>query len=256
MTHQEERERLDRVLAVHFHHANDMASHRGVAIACILLGALATPTGALHASISPHHQQCCSCTTGSAAQRRGPPAIMLAKKPFKGGRLDDFLSAGEAEAKYGPGRYAAVAEDAWKLKVKEDGLNKVRERTKLMFEAQKSQQLQDHAFLSLCACSGFWFGFDFQSTVSCAVGAALGALYLYLLQRSVDGVGASTIEEVSKTPPPIIAPVVLVLLVAKNSATLSLLPALVGFVISQLATLAQIAYPDGWGLPSDDQAAA
>ena len=34
---------------------------------------------------------------------------MLAKKPFKGGRLDDFISAGEAEAKYGPNRYAAVA---------------------------------------------------------------------------------------------------------------------------------------------------
>ena len=32
---------------------------------------------------------------------RAPPSCMLAKKPFKGGRLDDFLSAGEAEAKYG-----------------------------------------------------------------------------------------------------------------------------------------------------------
>ena len=182
--------------------------------------------------------------------------IMLAKKPFKGGRLDDFLSAGEAEAKYGPGRYAAVAEDAWKLKVKEDGINKARERTRLEFQAQKSQQLQDHAFLSLCACAGFWFGFDLQSTLSCAVGAALGGLYLYLLQRNVDGVGATTVEEVSKTPPPIIAPVLLVLLVAKNSAMLSLLPALTGFAISQLATLAQIAYPEGWGLPQEDEAAA
>ena len=80
----------------------------------------------------------------TASGRRAPtPIIMLAKKPFKGGRLDDFLSAGEAEAKYGPGRYAAVAEDAWKLKVKEDGINKARERTRLEFQAQKSQQLQD-----------------------------------------------------------------------------------------------------------------
>lgn len=40
---------------------------------------------------------------------------MGSRKPFKGGRLDDFLAAEEAEAKYGPRRYAAVSEDAWKI---------------------------------------------------------------------------------------------------------------------------------------------
>ena len=44
---------------------------------------------------------------------------MLARKPFKGGRLDDFVKAGEAEAKYGPRRYAAVADDAWKISVEQ-----------------------------------------------------------------------------------------------------------------------------------------
>ena len=47
------------------------------------------------------------------------PTISMARKPFKGGRLDDFVAAGEAEAKYGARRYAAVAEDAWKLSVEQ-----------------------------------------------------------------------------------------------------------------------------------------
>ena len=176
---------------------------------------------------------------------RSGQVTLLAKKPFKGGRLDDFLSAGEAEAKYGPGRYAAVAEDAWKIKVKEEQTNAARERTRLQYAAQKSQQLQDHAFLTLMACAGVWCVVDMQATMSLAVGGFLGALYLYLLQRNVDGVGATTVEEVSKTPPPIVAPVLLVFLVAKND-DLQLLPALGGFAINQLATLAQIAYPDNW----------
>lgn len=47
------------------------------------------------------------------------PVRMLARKPFKGGRLDDFVAAGEAEAKFGPQRYAAVAQDAWKISVEQ-----------------------------------------------------------------------------------------------------------------------------------------
>ena len=84
--------------------------------------------------------------------------------------------------------------------------------------------------------------------------SALSALCL--LRRSAEGVGATTAEEVSKTPPAIVAPVLLVLIVGKNLATLSLIPALVGFALNQVATLYQIAYPEGWGLPKDDQAAA
>ena len=103
-------------------------------------------------------------------------------------------------------------------------------------------------FLSAISCVVMSACFDEKATFSCAVGAALGALYLYLLQRNVDGVGASTVEEVSKLPPPIVVPVVLVLLVAKNTATLALIPTLAGFLISKLATLTQLAYPDGWGV--------
>ena len=172
---------------------------------------------------------------------------MLAKNKFKGGRLDDFLSAGEAEAKYGPGRYAAVAEDAYNIRLNNDRIEQMREQSKLQYAAQKSQLLQDHFFLSAISIAVTWSCFDEKTTFSCAVGAALGALYLYLLQRSVDGVGASTVEEVSKLPPPIVVPVLLVLLVAKNP-TLGLIPMMAGFLVNQLATLLQIAYPDGWGV--------
>lgn len=197
-----------------------------------------------------------SFAASTTALRSHVPLIMLAKKPFKGGRLDDFLSAGEAEAKYGPGRYAAVSEDMWKVKLKEEGINAARERTKQEFKALEFQLLQDHAFLSILGCLAFWSTMDIKSALSCGVGAAFGAFYLYLLQRSVEGVGATTAEEVSKTPPAIVAPVLLVLIVGKNLATLSLIPALVGFALNQVATLYQIAYPEGWGLPKDDQAAA
>jgi hypothetical protein len=69
-------------------------------------------------------------------------------------------------------------------------------------------------------------------------------------------VGASTIEEVSKLPPPIVVPVLLVLLVAKNGATISLLPVLAGFSINKVATVAQALYPDDWGLGDKDVPAA
>ena len=51
------------------------------------------------AHVSPAH----SAWLTHAATRSGPDVarcaspLLLAKKPFKGGRLDDFLSAGEAE---------------------------------------------------------------------------------------------------------------------------------------------------------------
>ena len=177
---------------------------------------------------------------------------MLAKKPFKGGRLDDFISAGEAEAKYGPNRYAAVAEDAWKIRMERDRVDEMRQLSAREYAAQKSQLLQDHLFLAAIGCVAMSACFDEKATISCAVGSALGALYLYLLQRSVDGVGASTVEEVSKLPPPIVVPVVLVLLVAKNGAVLALIPTLAGFLISKLATLTQLVYPEGWGVDEEE----
>ena len=89
--------------------------------------------------------------------------------------------------------------------------------------------------------------------VSNVSAALLGALFLYLEQRAVDSVGASTIEEVNRLPSPVVAPVLLVGVVAKNAQTFALLPALAGFVTHQLALLAQAAYPNGWW--SDEQEA-
>ena len=186
-----------------------------------------------------------------ASGLRAQPPCMMARKSFKGGRLDDFLSAGEAEAKYGPQRYAAVAEDAWKLEVSRAAKEAARKRTELEYEAQKSQMLQDHAFLSLMGVTIMWSAFNLQITVSYVVGTFLGGLYIYLLQRQVDSVGASTIEEVSRLPPPIVVPVIMVLLVAKNPNTIMLLPTFAGFGTNYLATLLEAAYPPGWGVPSE-----
>ena len=133
---------------------------------------------------------------GRVSSVRALSPVMLAKKPFKGGRLDDFISAGEAEAKYGPNRYAAVAEDAWKIRMERDRIEQMRQLSAREYAAQKSQMLQDHLFLSAISCVVMSACFD-EGDVLLPVGAALGALYLYLLQRNVDGVGASTVEEVS-----------------------------------------------------------
>lgn len=178
------------------------------------------------------------------------------KKPFKGGRLDDFLSAGEAEAKYGPSRYAAVAEDAWKLQVSREREEAQRKRSLLEFAAQKNQMLSDHAFLTVVGCAIFWSVSDLQSTYSYLLGAVLGGLYIYLQQRAADSFGAQTYEEVNRLPPPLVAPVLLILIVAKNNAVLSLLPALGGFISNQLALVVQAAYPTGWGVPPPEAGAA
>ena len=66
---------------------------------------------------------------------------MMPRKAFKGGNLDDFLEAGEAEAKYGPKRYAAVAEDAWKLSVAQAQTEEERQRSLAAYERQKAQLL-------------------------------------------------------------------------------------------------------------------
>ena len=181
---------------------------------------------------------------------RCPSPSMLAK-PFKGGRLDDFISAGEAEAKYGAQRYAQISQDAWKLELDNKAVEAQRAASLQEFAAQKVQMLSDHAYLSLFCTAIFWSATDLKKTLSYGVGALLGGLYIYLQQRAVDSVGASTIEEVNRLPPPIVAPVLLVGLVAKNNAALMLLPALFGFATHQLAFLAQIAYPDGWWTPKE-----
>lgn len=192
---------------------------------------------------------CCAC-------RRPTAPTMLARKAFKGGNLDDFLSAGEAEAKYGPRRYAAVSDDLYKTEVSKARTEAERERSNREYAAQKVQILSDHLFLSLLGAAAMWTFFDVKAVGSYAAGAGLGALYLYLLQRNADSFGATEIENVSRTPPPIVVPVLLVLLVAKNPGSLALIPCLGGFATNQLATLLQICYPPGWGVPDDTAAGA
>jgi len=207
-------------------------------------GSVLLLVGVATAAYSP----CARPVALGAAARCAPHPQLLAKKAFKGGRLDDFLDAGEAELRYGPRRYAAVADDAWKIQVNQQQTAEARERTRLEYAAQKSQMLQDHAFLSLLGAAAMWSLFGVKVVTSYAVGALLGGMYIYLLQRSTDSVGASTVEEVSKLPPPIIVPVLLVFVCAKNTATLGLVPCFAGFAANKLATVYQIAYPEGWGL--------
>ena len=138
---------------------------------------------------------------------RCPSPSMLAK-PFKGGRLDDFISAGEAEAKYGAQRYAQISQDAWKLELDNKAVEAQRAASLQEFAAQKVQMLSDHAYLSLFCTAVFWSATDLKTTLSYGVGALLGGLYIYLQQRAVDGwcYGAVRVLRMLK------APVVVVLL--------------------------------------------
>ena len=181
-------------------------------------------------------------------------SVMLARKPFKGGNLDDFLSAGAAEAKYGPQRYAAVSADNWRIEVEAQRSDAEKQRAQRVYDSLKQQMLSDHAFLSALGVAAVWMVADVKGAFSYAVGAALGALYLVLLQRQTTyGFAAESVEQKAKAgPPPIIVPVLMVLMVAKNPAALSLIPTLVGFATKELATLAQAIYPNDFGLDASD----
>ena len=99
------------------------------------------------------------CTVARTAARSSPPCM---RKPFKGGRLDEFLQAGEAEAKYGPGRYFAVAEREWKMEVSREKSEVRRQESLVAYNMQKTQLLQDHAFLSVCGLALVWSCFTPQ----------------------------------------------------------------------------------------------
>lgn len=153
-----------------------------------------------------------------APGRRGGEPKMMVKRPFKGGRLDEFLEAGEAEARYGPSakwtsatpsksgslesvdglftrleradsaiearsrpqhpcarpvptpaavatragpnRYAAVAEDAWRIKVTTAASSAGQERSLRLYALQKTQWLSDHALVSALGTALVWSCFS------------------------------------------------------------------------------------------------
>ena len=164
------------------------------------------------------------------------------RKPFKGGTLDSFLEAGEAEAKYGPQRYAAVTEAAWEMEVKKERTEAERQATLASYEIQKARMVSDHLTLSAFGLAAFWSLSDDPSlSLSYAAGAGFGLLYVILKQREADSFGASAIEEVSRGPPSLVAPILMVLIVAKQPA-LMLLPTLAGFFTNKVATVLQIVY--------------
>jgi len=172
---------------------------------------------------------------------------MMAKK-FKGGNLDDFLSAGEAEAKFGPQRYASVYDDLRTLEVKQEQTSKEREYSKRVYEALKRQLLFDHAFLSACGIAITWSFCGLRSVQSYVVGALLGGFYLYLSQRSADSFGAQSVDDVKGGPPSLIVPVIMVLLIAKNPEQLSFLPVFAGFLTERISTVVQAVYPSDFGV--------
>ena len=78
--------------------------------------------------------------------------------------------------------------------------------------------------------------FDFQVAISLLIGALSGILYLRLLARSIGKLGTSS-KSVSKIQ--LVIPVLLVLAVSKLSQ-LSLLPALLGFLLYKPSLILQI----------------
>ena len=219
--------------------ANKMARRRSL----MSVAALFLPV-VLSLQAGPHHR-----TVARTATRSSPPCMK--RKAFKGGRLDEFLQAGEAEAKYGPGRYAAVSEREWKMEVSREESEVRRQESLVAYELQKGQLLQDHAILSVCGLAAVWSYVTPTAFLSYGVGALLGLLYIVLLQRTSDSFGAQTVEEMKGGPPPIIVPVIMVLMVAKYQTTapwggnegLMLVPMLGGFITNYLAALVQAVYP-------------
>eukprot|EP00966_Prymnesium_polylepis_P026669 615404-Prymnesium_polylepis.1 len=69
-------------------------------------------------------------------------------------------------------------------------------RAAQVYARQKTQMLADHTFLSVLGAAAFWSLLSPSATASYAVGAFLGALYLFLLQRQTDSLGASSLEDV------------------------------------------------------------
>mmetsp|Transcript_23740 Transcript_23740/g.75171 ORF Transcript_23740/g.75171 Transcript_23740/m.75171 type:complete len:215 (+) Transcript_23740:3-647(+) len=180
--------------------------------------------------------------------RAGCP-VMMPRQPFKGGRFDDFLDAAEAERRFGPNRYAATSEDAWKIETKKQQTAEERRRSMEVYRLQKQQWLSDHVLISLLGAAVVWGVSSASATFSFAVGAAAGAFYLILKQREVDAwnVGAAAAGEeqeapAPRTPPALVAPVLLILAVAKNPDALAVIPALSGFFMQKIAAVAQIAY--------------
>ena len=114
----------------------------------------------------------------------GEVEIRHRRKAFKGGRIDEFLQAGEAEAKYGPGRYAAVSEREWKMEVSREESEVRRQDSLAAYNLQKGQLLQDHAILSVCGLAAVWSYVTPTAFLSYGVGSLLGLLYIVLLQRT------------------------------------------------------------------------
>ena len=152
---------------------------------------------------------------------RASPPCMMARKPFKGGNLGDFMKAGEAEAKYGPRRYAAVNEDLYKLETENTRVESIRQQSNEAYELQKAQILQDHGLLSAIGLAATWAWVTPNAVASYAVGALLGTLYLVLSQRSLDSFGAQTVEEMKGGPPPIVVPVIMSASVASRPSRCS-----------------------------------
>jgi hypothetical protein len=178
----------------------------------------------------------------SAPPCRGGSPLMMAKKPFKGGRLDDFLAAGEAEVRYGPGRYAAVAEDAWKIEAKREKSDAEKARSLELYELQKTQWLSDHVLVSLLGVAVAWTVGTPMICTSFAFGAFFGGLYVFLKQREVDAWAPKTVEEVRSSPPALLMPAIMVFAVAKTPESLSLIPALLGFFMQKVSAVGQLVY--------------
>lgn len=179
--------------------------------------------------------------TAPPPTRAGSPC-MMAKKPFKGGRLDDFLAAGEAEARFGPGRYAAVAEDAWRIEAKREKSKADIERSLELYNLQKTQWLSDHVFISLLGVAFVWSISSLLATQSFAFGAFFGGFYVFLKQREVDAWNPKTVEEARRAPPALVMPAIMMLAVAKNPDNLMIIPTLAGFFMQKISAVGQLVY--------------
>ena len=76
------------------------------------------------------------------------------------------------------------------------------------------------------------------------------------LEAIIDAMAVEGFDATLDFPSCLIAPVLMVLLIAKNPGTFAFLPTFAGFSVERLATVAQVFYPSDFGLEREEAAGA
>lgn len=111
-----------------------------------------------------------------------------------------------------------------------------------LFATERIRLLSDHGYIALVLTSLVWLECPLKTTASFALGTFAGGVYLYLLGRYVESIGAQTIEEAAKGgagQARFAIVILLVLIAGKQREYLEFIPLISGFLVYQLTALFQ-----------------